>query len=205
MSNRVRTASLDKLIGILTAQLGGGLPADVARYELICAARKLSDTCLLTADFAIQTQKNCQTYYFDHRLPEHHNAIGIEAIKYCGECIRPIEKCDPCPRGYELVSPTAIDLHPCPTSDGQEIEMCVSLEPSQDACELPEVFLKKYDKELMTEAQAALMMYPNSEWTRPNIGQVYRREARANCINEAVRQSRGYDRNVQMNCGQSVV
>jgi hypothetical protein len=205
MSATIETRSLDVLAGILTAQISAKLPLDVAKYELTCAARKLSETCLLTVDLVLETQKNCQDYYFDNLLPDQHQAIGFEAIKYCGQCLTPIDKCDPCPRGYELLSPTGFALHPCPTSDGQPIEVCVSLEPQGDVCELPAIFIDRYDKTLIEMAKGELLLYPNSDWTRPNIAQVHLRRGQAACINEAVSQSRGHDRNVRVNCGSPVV
>ena len=187
------STDLNFLISVLQSQLIK-LPEPLARYELLCAAQHYSQACIATIDVEIHTQNCVSDYFLDDHIPEGYKASGFEAIKYCGECIDPIDKCDPCPRGYELLDESAIRIHPEPRSDGESIELCINLRPTSNNCNLPGIFTDRVGKEILEKAKAELMLYVDKPWSDRRQAVFHLRRANASRVNEAVTQSRGYDR-----------
>lgn len=195
MSKRpvIPTESINGLINTLIAKMGSDLTVAAARYELLCAMQEVAQTCAVTWNMQLTTQGEVSDYFFDDHIPECQISAGLEYVKYCGVCLDPIDPCEPCPEGYEVLTPTAIRLHPTPRQDS-EVQIGVTLMPEDGSVEVPKVYIERYSKQILDRAMGELMMYPGRNYSDPRQARVHLRRAEASRINAAVSQSRGYDR-----------
>lgn len=158
-------------------------PEDLLVDQLIEAGRQLAESELfqITLDLTDRVQGGVQDYDYSDLLPHDMATSQIKSVDFCGSCLTHIDpKCHPCPYGYERCGNDVIRLHPCPgDSAGQELSVCVCLEPAADACALPNTVVDLSQKALLHFARSEMMCMPNQEYTNARASRVYRDKARA--------------------------
>lgn len=69
-----------------------------------------------------------------------------------------------------------IVLTPIPSENGKLIEVCASLKPTQDSCELPDFFYEDYNDALTAGTAYRLFAIPKQEWTNSSMAMLNQRE-----------------------------
>jgi len=199
-------ASMADAVSILQFEFPD-LPEDIAQRALARSARALA--CIKT----LQTRVNvplfaCVGHYnIEHLLPEGMEVQCVECVVYCGCCIEHIQKCDPCPHGYELLGYHDIAIHPIPDNGDETLELYLTLRPTYKACELPEEYLCRYEEILLDEARGLIAEMPNQSWTNVPYSKLKKQAAMGKRNSESVKlnQSGQAVTNQSMTTGECVV
>lgn len=141
-------------------------PSSIIERSIISSMRYLSDhTCLLQTTLKPRVQNCVDDYDLSSLLPDSYEICKIMCVEWCGCCIEHIEKCDPCPWGYEMKTPTCIVIHPMPEScEGDELEVQVAIRPCQDLAEIPPE-LMKYDDLIKDMSLRNMLGTPKQDYT----------------------------------------
>jgi hypothetical protein len=163
------------------------LPATVAERALISAMRDMAKkTKILRHELTVTGLADCvDTFDFKDQLPEGFTPCAWEIVWYCNCKLKHIDKCDPCPHGYEYINSTCIKLYPTPSclEDG-DLRICMIMVPGFDMCYMPEE-LCEYEECLIAGATAKVMMQPKKAWTDIRAARLFQREFRAELTNIA--------------------
>ena len=152
----------------------------VERALLETIIRIARDTKMLETTLTLtELQSGVDTYDFSYLLPDGYEVCQINWVMLCGCKLRPVDKCDPCPHGFEVITPKCIKLHPCPTHiDPGDVEICVALVPDYSVCELPEMLMLHEDT-LVDGTMANLTAQFKKAWGDRAANQLYGRRFQA--------------------------
>lgn len=165
----------------------------IARRALHAAARELSDTLPIPFELTVKPQDGVGLYDYSHQVPDGYQVTCVDCVEYCGRCIEQIEKCDPCPHGYDVCNMdlTQIELHPAHRGShyNNELAIRLHLKPKFGHPEIPEYYCRHADV-LMYLARAILAEMPDRPWTNAGYAGDMRNRADGCLVSESVRQAR---------------
>ena len=166
-----------------------GVPAQLIQTFLQEAAEELATAHIGQVEIDIQGDHHVDTYDFSHCIPDGVEVMSVGFVRVCGECVYPIDKCDPCPRGFEMLSDTCLKMYPCPPND--TFSICLSLRPSEACNALPKCFAK-HRNFLRNYVNGQLAMMQGEEWSSERTARMYIRKADGLKKALAAQVSRGY-------------
>lgn len=180
-----------------------GVPEDVARRALCHAAGQAAESGVLAPEFFVPTQKHVRGYPLDQYVPDGYDVLWVDFVKYCGTCLDPIDKCDPCPHGYALDDSCHISLYPPPHRDaGKDLEVCLSVRPGTDACEFPTDLLSRCRDEIVHAMKGYLMQMPDKAWSNPQLAAFHLQRAQAGFASLGVAVSKSFSRDQTVTQGE---
>lgn len=182
------TRSIDDLVKILQFKRPG-VPAELARLQILEAARYLASSKVGSIEATIKTHEGTTEYSLANCIPDGHELNSVEQVIVCGECIPQIEKCDPCPTGWQLTSFDCIRVEPCPP---ESFVVCLNLQPTMEACSLHTCFMR-HREYLLAQAEGELALMEGEKWASASVARFKLRKAAGMQRSIAVREQRGYD------------
>lgn len=190
MSETIETRSLEGIIGRLTFEYPN-LPQQVAHDLLVCAAQNVAEYGVLEHEIELgdELQANCQEYDYEHLIPEDLRLLKFVSVNFCNCCIYPVDpKCKMCPEGYEIIDHHCIKLWPNPTrlDKNSNLTICMMLEPTDTACNVPSILVDRYWKAMRDFARAEIALMKN-EWYDPTYARQMKQKAEG-----AMRRVRSY-------------
>lgn len=183
----VEMKSMNSLVQVLQFQFNGA-PISLIQMLMLDAAEELASACVATLDIELEGDPNVNDYDFSHCIPEGLEVAGVEAVIVCGECLLPYEKCDKCPNGWQLSSPTCITLKPCPP---EKFQICVSLRPTEMCNALPDCFAR-HRRFFRHYVAGELSLMENEEWGSRSGARYHTRKAQGIKSSAAMRERRGH-------------
>lgn len=174
------------------------VPYVLAARVLNHAIRRLSKACIFQPIINVPVQDCVAEVKFEDYVPEGYTVEQITQVKYCGCCLDPVGKCDPCPHGYRVDDLCQITLYPAPSGDSAtDLELCLTVKPSRTSCDYPKETLDKYDEELMHAMKAKLMSMPNEEWKDTRLAAYHEKQFEACLADVAAEVDRQFNNNTQ--------
>jgi hypothetical protein len=183
-----------ELVSMLTYECPQ-LPSPVAERALISTMRTLAQkTGVLQHQLTVTGLADCvSTYDFTDQLPEGFEPIEWQIVWWCECKLKHIDKCDPCPHGYEFVNKTCIKLYPTPNCpDDGDLEICMSLKPKFNMCFIPSELIDD-EEALIAGAKSILLMQSKKPWSDLRASRIYKREFKAACNALRTRVCRDYN------------
>lgn len=165
-----------------------GVPEPLLQILLLNAAQELAEACVGTIDIDLMGHPDVREYEFSHCIPEGLEVVSIAQVIVCGQCLEPYDKCDPCPKGYQLRSPTCIDIQPCPP---EKFTVCVVLRPTEACNSLPDCFAR-HRNYLYHAVAGMLSLQDGEEWASRTKARFHVRKAAGLRSSAAMRETRGH-------------
>ena len=188
MSREDEEHAIDRLLGQLRFDFPD-LPEQLLLDMTVEAAREMAKCGLLQLDIDItqDLQSGVSDYDYSDYLPEGYDVNCVESVEFCGCCIDPVDpKCNPCANGYEICGLCAIRLHPCPSAaPGQTLELCLSLTPNANSCQVPGSLAVRYPSILRNLARGEIYCLPNQPFSDLRAATRYRDKGRVELRTEA--------------------
>lgn len=191
---KVNMQSMANLVQILQFEREGA-PIALIQSFMLEAAEELANACVATIDIPIKGNPLVETYDFTHCIPDGLEVASIETVIVCGQCLDPYEKCDPCPNGWKLESPTCIRMKPCPP---EGFTVCAVLRPTEMCNQLPDCFAR-HRRFFHHYVSGRLALMDNEDWGSKSEARYNLRKADAIKQSTAVRESRGNSSAVRSN------
>lgn len=183
---RVEHTPLTSLVQTLQYEHDGA-PVSLIQSLMLEAAEELANACVATLEVEMKGDPNVEEYDFTHCIPEGLEVASVESIIVCGMCIGPYEKCDPCPNGWKLESPTCIRIKPCPP---EHFTVCLVMRPTEMCNQLPDCFAR-HRRFLHHYVAGRLALMENEKWASRSGARYHLRKADALKNSTAVRERRG--------------
>lgn len=182
----VSYTNMNAMISIIQFEFDGA-PLSLIQAYLLEAAQELATACVGTMDLQIEGNPLVNDYDFSHMIPDNMEVFAVPYIMVCGECLYPYDKCDPCPNGWSLLSPTCIRVKPCPP---EGFTVCVVLQPTEACSQLPDCF-GRHRRYFHHYVAGRLAMMENETWGSRSLAIFHRRKADGLRQATAVRETRG--------------
>lgn len=194
MSGALEMDSGEQVMADVNFEIDGLTHVLLAR-TLNRAVRNLAQAGILQPIVKVPVQCGVPEVKFDRYVPDGYSVTAIEIVKYCGECLDPIEKCDPCPRGYRVDDLCQITMFPAPSTDSAtDLELCLMVKPSREVCEYPKEVIEKYDQTLYHGMMNLLLQMPGKDWTDPRLAAYHGQQFETLCGDAATEIERSYSR-----------
>lgn len=190
------------------------LPTQLLDYQILKAAIIMARKAKIVRRHAIINARQCVTRYL-LESPDGMRICGVMSIRnepICGKFdyevptrFTPPAGLRDCAREVAWYDDAESIIHINPKYICGRYHVLMAVEPTRDACELPEVYETEYLDTLMSGAKAFTMLISGRPWTNIQLGQAhlhdFEEKVALDCVDAATHKMRGA---VKMNFGRAL-